>query len=106
LRKNTIIAIHLDKQWFLENPEEPRENFWLAKILSHHYSQKGIVAQHHYHIQWFSNSTYHNLGCLAVYELANNTQIINYGAILHYNIELNLRSSFYARDLKIVRARL
>jgi hypothetical protein len=91
LRKNTIITICPDKQWFLENPEEPRENFWLAKILSHHYSQRGTIAQHCYHIQWFFNSTYHNLGHPAIYELTNDTQIISYGAILHHNIELSLR---------------
>jgi hypothetical protein len=105
LRKNIIIAVCPDEQWFL-NPEEPRENFWLAKILSYHYSQRGTVAQHHYHIQWFSNSTCYNLGHPAVYELINDIQIINYGAILHHNIELNLRNSFYAKDLRIVQARL
>jgi hypothetical protein len=51
LRKNTIIAVCPDEQWFLENLEEPRENFWLAKILSHHYSQRETVAQYRYRIQ-------------------------------------------------------
>jgi hypothetical protein len=106
LRNNIIIAVRPDEQWFLENPEEPRENFWLAKILSYHYSQRGTVAQHYYHIQWFSNSTSLNLGHSAIYELTNDTQIINYGAILHHNIELNLRNSFYIKDLRIVWARL
>jgi hypothetical protein len=31
LRKNVIVAIHPNKQWFLDNPGEPRENFWLEK---------------------------------------------------------------------------
>jgi hypothetical protein len=87
LRKNTIIAVCPDEQWFLENSEKPRENFWLAKILSYHYSQRGTIAQHCYCFQWFSNSTCHNLGCPAVYKLINDIQIINYGAILHHNIK-------------------
>jgi hypothetical protein len=40
LRKNVIVAVCPNEQWFLDNPDESRENFWLAKILSHHYSQK------------------------------------------------------------------
>jgi hypothetical protein len=32
LRKNTIIAVHPDEQWFLENPEKPRENFGWPKF--------------------------------------------------------------------------
>jgi hypothetical protein len=42
LRKNVIVAVRPNERWFLDNPDKPRENFWLAKILSHHYSQKGI----------------------------------------------------------------
>jgi hypothetical protein len=95
LRKNVIVAVCPNEQWFLDNPDKPRENFWLAKILSH-YSQKGTQQQLRYRIQWFANKTNHTPHFIVLIE---NTQIINYGAILHHNIELNLKKSLYAKDL-------
>jgi hypothetical protein len=106
LRKNVIVAVCPNEQWFLDNPDEPRENFWLAKILSHHYSQKGTQQQHRYRVQWFANRTNHTPERPALYHLIENTQIINYGAILHHNIELNLKKSLYAKDLRIIQSRI
>jgi hypothetical protein len=102
LRKNFIVAVRPNEQWFLDNPDEPRENFWLAKILSHHYSQKSTQQQHRYQVQWFANRTNHTPERPALYRLIENTQIINYSAILHHNIELNLKKSLYAKDLRII----
>jgi hypothetical protein len=106
LRKNVIVAVCPNEQWFLDNPDEPRENFWLAKILSHHYSQKGTQQQHRYRVQWFANRTNHTPECPALYHLIENTQIINYGAVLHHNIELNLKKSLYAKDMRIIQSRI
>jgi hypothetical protein len=105
LRKNAIVAIHPNEQWFLDNLDEPRENFWLAKILSYHYSQKG-TQQHRYQVQWFANRTNHTPECPALYNFIKNTQIINYSAILHHNIELNLKKNLYAKDFRIIQSRI
>jgi hypothetical protein len=77
----------------------------LAKILLHHYSQKGTQQQYQYQVQWFANRTNHTPEHPALYNLMENTQIINYSAILHHNIELNLKKSLYAKDLRIIQSK-
>jgi hypothetical protein len=57
LRKNVIVAVRPNEQWFLDNPDEPRENF-------------------------------------------------NYSAVLHHNIELNLKKSLYEKNLRIIQSRI
>jgi hypothetical protein len=94
LRKNVIVAVYPNELWFLDNPDKPRENFWLAKILSHHYSQKDTNNN--------TDRTNHTSEIPALYNLIENTQIINYGAILHHNIELNLKKSLYTKVLRII----
>jgi hypothetical protein len=50
LRVNIIVALQPNKQWYLDNPDEPKEEFWLGKILSHHFSQHGTQYFHCYKV--------------------------------------------------------
>jgi hypothetical protein len=33
LRVNIIVALQPNKQWYLDNPDKPKEEFWLGKII-------------------------------------------------------------------------
>jgi hypothetical protein len=39
-RKNVIVVVRPNKQWFLDNPDKPRENFWLKNFITPLFSKR------------------------------------------------------------------
>jgi hypothetical protein len=108
LRKGCIIAVRPRESYYEQNPNEPKEDFWLATIIRPKSPKThGINTFHRFLVAWFWNENINLLNSSAKYILDENfTNVICYESILLHNIEMTLRKSLRKADLRKIQLQL
>ena len=97
LRIGSIIAIAPAEDYYDVNPEQPKEDFWLAII-------KGVCQRcddHIFRIEWYDNEN-RGTNLQSCYTLNGIIDQIYYQSILHFGIDLTQRSSLRKRDERLI----
>lgn len=108
LQRGTIIAVRPRESYYEENPDETRENFWLAKIIrikTPKIHRRQTV--HRYLVAWFHNENVDVENSPSKYILDPNfTNVINYDSILLHNIDLTLQKALRSADFRKINLQL
>jgi hypothetical protein len=106
--KRCIIAVHPWESYYEQNPDKPKEDFWLATIICPKSPKThGINIFHCFLVAWFWNENINLLNSSAKYILDENfTNMICYELILLHNIELTLCKSLCKADLRKIQLQL
>lgn len=108
LQKGCIIALRPSEEYYEENPDETREDFWLGQIIRPKSPKvHGNNTIHRFLVAWFANENIDQPNAAAKYILDQDfTNVIHYDAILLHNIELTLQKGLRKADYRKIISQL